>query len=336
METKAVAEVVQSGHWAGGERVASLEESLAGLFSARGAVAIGSGVGALRLALMGLGVRAGTPVVVPGYSCVALANAVLALGARPVPVDCAVGEVNPNPSEIVAKAQQVEAFLAVVVHTFGQPVDLAPLKNAGLIVVEDCSHGMPWNQDGTPRPLEGDAAVLSFYATKLIGGGEGGAVVTNDTDVLESVLDLRDYTDKAAMGVRLNDKMNDLEAALAQCQLSRLPSLVEARAERAARYRKRLSEMVPSKAGTSLPPEYPGRIWYRYTVRLPSFDLDRVMAQMLALGVQTARPVSLWVDRADCPEAHRTESEILSLPLYPTLGVVEQDTVVSALRQILS
>lgn len=336
METNAVARVVQSGHWVGGERVASLEDGLAAMFSARGAVAVGSGVGALRLALIGVGVGPGTPVVVPGYSCVALANAVLALGANPVPVDCALGEVNPSPTEIVTKAQQAGTSFVVVVHTFGQPVHLAPLQDAGLTVIEDCSHGMPWNRGEGPRPLDGDVAVISFYATKLIGGGEGGAIVTNDSDVLESVQDHRSYTDKAPNGIRLNDKMNDLEAALAECQLSRLPSLVEARIERAARYRQKLSEMLPGNARDVLPQEEAERIWYRYTVRLPGCNLDRVMTQMLDLGVQTARPVSLWVDRKMCPEAHRAESEILSLPLYPSLETTEQDKAVSALTQILS
>src|SRR3989344_8381177 len=99
-EVQAVADVVKSGHWAGGPRVKELEEALCARAGVKHAVGVSSGLSALRLALQGLGVKQGDEVIVPAYSCVALANAALTLGAVPVPADVREEDFTIDPQSV--------------------------------------------------------------------------------------------------------------------------------------------------------------------------------------------------------------------------------------------
>ena len=178
-EELAVAAVVASGQWAGGGRGEELERRLAERAGVPFAICVGSGLAALRLSLRALGVGRGSRVVVPAYSCVALANAALSLGAEPVAVDVTPGTWNLD----AAAAARQQASAAVVVHTFGCRANLADYRDSAGATIEDCAHafGLPGLGAGS------DVAILSFYATKLIGAGEGGAVLTSSEEIAASV-----------------------------------------------------------------------------------------------------------------------------------------------------
>jgi perosamine synthetase len=320
-EEAAVAAVVRSGQWAGGRELARLEANFAGTAKVSGAIGVGSGVAALRLSLRALGIGPGDAVAVPGYSCVALANAVLACGAEPVALE--VDPVTHNlavPALRAALAARKAIKAAIAVHTFGAVAPVTELAALGLPVIEDCSHAFGRGRLGAL----GRIAVLSLHATKLMGAGEGGMVLTDDAALAERVRAARDYTDRAPAAWRLNDKLSDLAAALARCQLDRLPDLLARRETLAARY---ATLLAPSAgAGWVLPERSPGRVWYRYAVAVPG-DAAAIVARMADDGVTAARPVERWAD--DLPSAcaaafHR----LVSLPLYPTLGAGEQDRVV--------
>lgn len=313
-ETQAVAAVVASGYWAGGPRVAELERELAAAFGRQDAACVASGLSALRLALAALGVGPGDEVLVPAYSCVAIPNAVAALGATPV-----AGEIEPHTWTLAP----APARYAVAVHTFGVAADVAAFPGT---VIDDAAHGLP---EGVPRTA---ATITSFYATKLIGGAEGGAVLG---DLAETVRDARDYTDKPPSATRLNDKMNDLEAALTLAQLRRLPDLLAARARLAARYAERLATLP----GLTLPTDRPGRVWYRYAVESRRMPARELAARLREHGVIAHEPVEDWRDatqREATPVATRAYERLLSLPLYPTLTGAEQDRVVAALEAALA
>ena len=126
-EVEAIRRVVESGWWASGPRVADLEAALVQTSGARDAVAVGSGLAALRLALKGLGVGRGDTVVVPAYSCVALPNAVLSLGATPVPIDVDRGEWNLSIAACGRHFAAVRPRAVIAVHTFGTPAPIHQL-----------------------------------------------------------------------------------------------------------------------------------------------------------------------------------------------------------------
>jgi dTDP-4-amino-4,6-dideoxygalactose transaminase len=192
-------------------------------------------------------------------------------------------------------------------------------------VIDDAAHGLP----AGVAPAE--ATVTSFYATKLVGGAEGGAVLSDATELVEAVREARDYTDRAPSGAHLNDKMNDLEATLTLVQLGRLPELLAARERLAARYTERLAGV----AGLALPAAAGGRVWYRYAVESLRVPAAALAARLRERGVIAERPVTDWRDaaqRAATPVATRGYERLLSLPLYPTLGAAEQDRVIAALE----
>lgn len=328
-ERDAVAAVVAGGRWSSGPAVERLEHDLAARLGRRHAVAVGSGLGALRLALLSLGVGAGDEVIVPAYSCVALANAVLACRAHPVPVDVTPDywTIDPLAAAVTARTKAI-----IAVHTFGSIAEVGALARLGPPLIEDCAHGIAVGGMGSRSPL----AVTSFYATKLIGAGEGGAVLTDDAGLADFVRRWRNYGDQDASGTRLNDKLTEFAAALARCQLARLDEFVAARRVRAERYQAAFAGL--RQAGKIVLPAPVERVWYRYTVEFAELDAATAIEQLKARGIDAAQPVSDWTAerRAACPISERAFQRIVSLPLYPTLSSGEQEAVIGAVHDIVA
>ena len=334
-EEQAVRETVRSGQWASGRKVAQLETLLAQMAGVKHAVCVASGLSALRLALKGLGVQSGQSVAVPAYSCVALANAVLACGAQPHAVDVVPDEWNCDPVRIENAATEQPLSALISVNTFGLPARIESLRHAGVPIIEDCAHAFGMEVSGQPLGSRADAAILSFYATKLIGAGEGGAVLTDSDSLAAHVRSWRDYTDQPPEGTRLNDKMTDVEASLALCQLDRLPAMIEQRRALADKYTAALGEEAARSDLFQLPInqlDRADRVWYRYAVRLQHSPAREVIRKLRQYGVCADEPVVDWRLEADsaCPVADEAYERIVSLPLYPTLTDVEQERVIHA------
>jgi len=325
-EEAAVAQVVRSGQWRGGIVLDRLEASFAKKGGVSHAVGVGSGIAALRLSLMALGIGPGDKVIVPAYSCVALANAVLACGGEPVPVDVEEGSWNLSVEACIPairKNSRIKA--AIAVHTFGYPAPVREIQELGIPVIEDCSHAFGIS----PLGSMGELAIVSLHSTKLIGCGEGGMILTQDPCLARRVKDARDYTDKPPGAWRLNDKMTDLEAALAECQLARLPQMISRREELAVRYGAFL-ERLRKQEGVFLPREAAGRIWYRYSIH--TGESQEVIDRLQDHRVNAAMPVDNWLEKiSEFPVAMKAFRGNVSLPLYPSLTFEEQDAVVSAL-----
>ncbi len=323
-EARAAADAVRSGYWSTGPRVAELERALATAAGVEHAVCVGSGLAALRLSLLALGVGKGHRVVVPGYSCVALANAALACDAEPLPVD--VLERTWNLDTDRALTLRPNAILAV--HTFGA-VCVTPARSA-VPVVEDCSHAFGFSEQGRAIGGRTQVSIISLHATKLVGCGEGGAVMTDDARLAGVVRERRDYADAAPDGRRLNDKMTDVAAAIALCQLARLPEMLGRRADLAARYDDQLK--AAASGAYRLPDQGGARAWYRYAVEATALGAPDLVARLAARGVAAAEPVADWrrPDDPACPVASRAYRTLVSLPLYPTLTHQEQDQVIHA------
>ena len=337
-EVDSVAAVIRSGQWASGSQVVLLENKLAEMFDVGHAVCVGSGLGALRLAIKALGGSQDVVVGVPAYSCVALANAVLSCGARLVTFDVRANSWNLDQVQACCVEPVVNSNILIAVNTFGLPADIDKLVASGKSVIEDCSHGFKIDSKG--RPLMGCArvAVFSFYATKLIGAGEGGAVLTNDAAVASFVRSWRDYSDKEPDGSRLNDKMNDIEASLALCQLRRLSKTLVRRQQLADRYYEYLGTSRVLQGRVVLPELNYGRVWYRYAVELASVGAAEVVELLARRGVRAEQPVTDWRPKFSpgCPNADRAYRNLISLPLYPRLTEAEQDAVIDAFISVIA
>jgi perosamine synthetase len=337
-ESAAVRKVIESGNWANGKIAARLENALARKAGVKHGIAVGSGLAALRLALLGLDVRPGDEVILPAYCCVALANATLAVGARPVTCDIERDAWNLDPAAVRKKlSKKTKAVIAV--HTFGIPASIERLQVSRVPVIEDCAHAFGIATGEGTLGARGHAAVLSFYATKLIGAGEGGAVLTDDDTLGHFLRDWRDYADKAADKTRLNDKMTDVEAALALCQMRRLGSLIALRQRKAEIYGDLLAKPQAEGGGFRLPKRTEERVWYRYAVEINGDHLSELIAAMRKAGVRADRPVEPWFDVAaaaeTCPHAVHAFGHLVSLPLYPTLTLNEQRHVVKVFTEAI-
>jgi dTDP-4-amino-4,6-dideoxygalactose transaminase len=339
-ECEAVLRTLRSGQWAQGPRVRELETALTRLSGARHAVCVASGLAALRLTLGGMGIQASDSVLVPAYSCVALANSVLAWGATPVPVevDATHWNVLPEPCRALVESSRPRAVIAV--NTFGAPAPVEEIVSEEVPVIEDCAHGFGTGQlvsksGGSWLGSRAQIGILSFYATKLIGGGEGGAVLTNSEQIAEYVRSRRDYADQSADGHRMNDKMTDLEAALVLAQLERLPEMIAARERVANRYLEELADRKFSRV-FRLPPRTKERVWYRFAVEMLATSAEMVIAGLKRCGVDAAVPVTDWrpAGSPPAPNADRAYRALVSLPLYPTLTEHEQDAVVEAFLKV--
>jgi dTDP-4-amino-4,6-dideoxygalactose transaminase len=334
-ECEAVAETVRSGQWAQGPKVQELESALAAMAGVRYAVCVSSGFSALRLSLGALGIQSSDMVVVPAYCCVALANAALAWGANPVPADVEPLGWNADPQTFRKAIAEFRPRAAIAVDTFGTPCELDELLSTGVPVIEDCAHAFGLRVGEKWLGSRAKIGVLSFYATKLIGGGEGGAVLTDSREIADYIKATRDYGDQPPAAYRMNDKMNDLEASLVLTQLKRLPELIAARERLARRYIERLSAKWAGHIFRLTENRGP-RVWYRFVVEMLAGPAKTVVEELQRAGVQAAIPVEDW--RPDvsplAPVADRAYRRLVSLPLYPSLAEVEQDAVVEAFLRL--
>lgn len=333
-EVEAVSQVVASGQWAHGEKVRQLEQALTAYVDCRYAIAVSSGLSAIRLTLKALNIEAGDEVLVPAYSCVALANAILALGAKPIPVDIRTEDWNMDPQHVSALiTSKTRAIL--IVNTFGAPAPLEELKALGLPIIEDCSHGFGFPLK-SPMGNRSDIAILSFYATKLMGAGEGGAILTNNEDLAQTIDGWRFYQDKPPNATRLNDKMTNIEASLALCQLKRLNSMINRRQEVAANYAQQLQPLV-QKNLIKLPPLSSDRVWYRYVIEVSRKLTHPLIEQLEHYHIHTDFPVDNWRSKDDtsCPVANQAYARLISLPIYPTLSENEQQRICLTINKLV-
>lgn len=336
-EVVAASSVLRSLFLAQGPVGAELEEAWCAQTGMAAAACVGSGVGALRLGLLALGIGPGDEVVVPAYSCVALLNAPLALDARPVLADVEIDDWTLSVDDVQRRLTPASRAI-VAVNLFGMPSRLAELADLGLPVIEDCAHGIGGQTSAGPFGGGSEVSMSSFYATKMIGAGEGGIVAASRPELVERVRRARDYGDQLPSADHLNDKMTDVEAAIALSQLNRLGEILRLRAERAAVYEQTLAPLA-EQGLVVLPESNQHRIWYRYAARLLRHDAAEVCDRMTARGVHAERPVwdlsasEFWRDDLDgSTEAFR---RVISLPLFPGLGHEEQARVCEALADCL-
>jgi dTDP-4-amino-4,6-dideoxygalactose transaminase len=328
-----VAAVVRGGWVAAGPEVAAFERELAARLGVEAVAAVSSGSAALELALRALGVGVGDEVVIPTYVCDALHHAVCRAGATPVLADA-------DPATLSLSAADVRARLTprtrclIVPHAFGLAADPEPFLALGVPVIEDCAQTLGARVQGRPVGSFGALAVCSFYATKLMTTGEGGAVA-GPAALVERVRDARDYDERPDLAPRGNAKLSDLAAALGRSQLARLDAFLARRRAVAARYRERLRG-----APCATPPDAgPRHVYHRFVVETEC-PPEALQAALAARGVAARRPVFRPAHRAlrldGFPAADRLWQRTLSLPCYPTLTDDEVDAVAAALREALA
>lgn len=360
--------VLRSGWVTTGPLTAEFEQALARWAGARHAVAVSSCTAALELSLRALRLPAGAPVLTPSLTFCGAVQAIVHAGLRPVLTDVDAGTLVPSPEDVArAVARTGRPAAMVVQHQAGFPVARRPLAEAAGLdpgrVVDDAAHGLAARQaDGSQVGADGRAVCLSFYATKNLPIGEGGAVLTDDDELAEAVGRARlhgmsrdswaRYRPGGSWRYTVDDyglkaNFTDLQAAIGLAQLESLAGWQTRREQVAARYDRNLA----GTDGLALPPRPAagGHAWHLYQVRLAAsagWCRDDVVDALAARGIGTSVhfvPVNrmpyfrrvLGPDEcAAVPVTDAASDELLSLPMHPGLTDDEVDRVAEALLSL--
>jgi perosamine synthetase len=315
------------GWVADGPLVRQFEHELAPWLGAKSGVAVNSGSNALQIALLGVGVRPGTEVLVPAYCCAALLNAIAATGASAVLVDSEPGGHNLS-FEHARGLVGANTSAVVVVHMFGDPADTARFRELGIPVVEDCAQSLGARRGGAYTGARGHAAIGSFFATKVITTGHGGIATSPNSECVARMRDLVEYDNREAWEPRFSYGFTELQAALGLQQVRALDGFLLRRRAIADYYTGRF---VARHIGVPRHAEDVEPIFYRYVLRARS--ADEALAALRETGVDAKRPVYRPLHHylgGDYPRAQAAHEQIVSLPIYPELSPAQMTRVADA------
>jgi dTDP-4-amino-4,6-dideoxygalactose transaminase len=343
---EAIARVVSSGWFIGGPEVEAFEADYATYCGAAHAVGVANGLDALHLALRAMEVGPGDEVIVPSNTYIATWLAVSQCGAKPVPVEPDPRTHNIDPSLIEAAITPATRVI-LPVHLYGQPADMDPImaiaSKHGLRVLEDAAQAHGARYKGQRLGAHGDALAWSFYPGKNLGAmGDGGAVTTNNTQLADRIRVLRNYgsREKYVNEVQgYNSRLDPLQAAILRVKLNHLNTWNARRSAIAAQYQLGLAD-----CGLTLPhvPEWSEPAWHLYVVQ--SLHRDAFQKSLTHAGVGSlihypipphlqAAYAHRGLGKGALPIAERIHNEVLSLPIYPSMGMEQVSKVILACRQ---
>ena len=333
-----IAGVLDSGRFILGPEVKAFEEESARYLGVGEAVGVANGTDALVLVLEALGVGPGDEVICPSFTFYATAESIARRGATPVFADIDPFTLNLDPEDVAAKVTpRTKAIVAV--HLFGRPMDVSALPDS-IPVVEDAAQAFGATRGELSAGASGAAGTFSFYPTKnLFGLGDGGLVVTSDSELASRVRLLRFHgsRDKETFeAVGYNSRLDELQAAALRIFLRHLDDWNGARREAAARY----ADLGLGDA-CELPRDEPGHVYHLYVVR--TGERERLTAALDQAGIGWAthyttplhlQPVfaGLGYSEGSRPETERASRETLAVPIWPAIESAQQERVVECLR----
>jgi len=343
----AIQAVMQGSSYVLGPVVENFEQRFSDYIGTAHGVGVNSGSDALHLALRGLGIGPGAEVITVSHTAVATVAAIEMAGAVPVLVDVEPDWRTIDPAAV--EAQLGPATRAVVaVHLYGHPASLGPLRELcsrrGLLLIEDCAQAHGARCGDQRVGSVGNAGIFSFYPTKNLGGiGDGGMLVTQDDELAQRVRRLRQYgwdTPQQSLVPGWNTRLDTLQAAVLAVKLPHLDAMNDARRRLAAHYGEQLRDLP-----LRLPAEQPGCqvVYHLYVVEAPDGSTREalrahLLAAGIAAGIHYPTPVHrqpAYAGRLRCgplPVTERLAATVLSLPLYPELGLPDQDRVINGIR----
>ena len=340
----AIRSVLEGGHFILGPNTKALEREVASYLGVGSAVGVASGTDALILALRALGIGPGDEVLVPDYTFLATASAVLHVGASPILVD-----VDPDTwcIDLEATAAQITPRTRAVipVHLFGQPVDMNGLMDLaashGLSVIEDNAQALGSMYRGRRTGAIGHIGCLSFFPSKNLGGyGDGGMVVTANADLADRVRVLRTHGWKEKYDPEIlgyNSRLDEMQAAVLRVKL---PHLDGWNAERGRRARLYAQAFAGTNVRTPVEQADATHVHHLYVVRVAHrASMEQALKERgIATAVYYPRPLHRTklfrngVGGRAFPVSDALSEELLAIPLYPEMSDEQQDTVVAAVR----
>ena len=341
-----IARVVDSGRYILGPEVEAFEAAMTTRLGVAGSAGVASGTDALILGLLAVGAGHDTEVITVSHTAGPTVAAIHATGATPVLVDVEQETFCLDPAKLAAAiGSKTKAILPV--HLYGHPADMSRISEIasalGVSVVEDCAQAQDASIGGRPVGSFGDVGCFSFYPTKNLGAlGDGGLVSAKDPRTLDRIRQLRTYGWTKPQFAELPNgrcsRLDEMQAAILNVKLMQLAAHIDTRRTIARRYDDAFADLP-----ISTPTERANcrHVFHLYVMRTSSRDhLARHLAENgIDSGVHYPIPVHLQPGlAAGCriPErltiTEASVSEIISIPIYPSLSRGAQDKVIAAVR----
>ena len=361
-EIKEVVDTLKSGWLTMGPRAIKFEEMIARYTKAKYAVVLNSCTAALHLSLIALGIGKGDEVITTPFTFASTGNVIIQVGAKPVFVDIERKTFNIDPKEI-EKAITSKTKAIMPVHYAGQACDMTAImkiaKKYHLFVIEDAAHMIGAEYKGKKIGTFGDTTCFSFYATKNMTTGEGGAVTTNDKTLAEKIMVLRlhgiskdawkRYDKKGSWYYEIEEcgwkyNITDIQAALGIHQIKKLDKFNKIRRKYAQIYNRELSGIK----GIITPYEKPNvkHVYYLYPILLENYNRDEFIEKMAQNGIGCSvhfiplhlHPFyqKLGYKKGDFPNAEWVYEREVSLPLYPKMKKKDIKLVVDSIKKIIN
>jgi dTDP-4-amino-4,6-dideoxygalactose transaminase len=352
---KAVLNVIERGVFINGNEVKAFETEVAEYLGAKYAVGVASGTDALVLALIACGIGPGDEVITTPFTFIATAEAISRSGATPVFVDIDPATYNIDPQKVEQLLERSKSRMTAIlpVHLYGQSADMGMIvdlaKKYNIKVIEDCAQAMGAKYFGHSKAgTLGNAGCFSFFPSKILGAyGDGGMVVTDDTEIAEKVRMLRNHGahDKYRNILHgFNSRLDELQAAILRVKLRHLDRWIELRRQRAEILTRLLGKIPAITPPYTAPYSY--HVFNYYTIRLDTqsqSNRDALQKYLTALGIATAvyYPLSLHLQEVykslgyrpgDFPESEKAQEQVISLPIYPELSHGQMEEIVQTIE----
>ncbi len=339
----AVGRVLASGRYILGPEVEAFENEAAAYLGVAHARGMSSGTDAIQAALLALGIGPGDEVVTGAFSFFATAGAILRVGATPVFADSETNGFNVDPAAVRdAVGRRTRAVL--LVHLFGQPVDIEALGELDVPVIEDAAQAFGAELGERKAGGLGAMGCFSFFPAKPLGCvGDGGLVSTDDPELARILASVRV---QGAAGKNLharaggNFRLDPLQAAVLRTKLPHIDGWIATRRRYAELLRQRLAPLEALGLVT-LPFERPGTTctWAQFTIRARRRDGLRTFLGARGIASEVYYPVPMPMQEAlgdrrgaagEFPEAERAAAEVLSIPVHPLLSPSDVEEVAQA------
>lgn len=338
--------LLMTSAFVGGAEVDRFERAFADFIASAGCVGVANGTDALILSMRAMNLQPGDEVIVPSFTFIATAGAVVLAGGTPVFADVEAATLNLDWQRAAERITDRTVGL-VGVHLYGRPfaVDQAQALAArhGLWLIEDAAqaHGAEWQ--GTRVGNFGSLATWSFYPSKNLGCfGDGGAVTGNDADLLARIRKLanhgrREHYEHDEVGT--NSRLDALQAGVLNCRLPSLEANNERRRQIAQQYREALTDVGDLRFLVDKPGSTP--VFHQETVLTEHRDELRQHLQQRGIGTGVHYPLALHLQPAfvatgaqvaDLPVAAAAGREVLCLPMFPELTDDEVGEVCAAVE----
>lgn len=339
---RAIQNTLLNGNYILGSEVKRFEENFAKFIGTNFCIGVNSGLDALIFALKALGIGLGDEVIVPANTYIASVIAISEVGAKPVLVE-PDEFYNINPDLITASiTNNTKAIM--VVHLYGQSARMREIKTIcdqhSLFLVEDCaqSHGSKYNDIMTGN--WGDVSCFSFYPTKNLGAfGDGGACLTNNTEIANHIRLLRNYGSNVKYYneiIGMNSRLDELQASVLNVKLSHLKEILNHRSMIANHYLKMIDN---PRIFLPIFHENSSHVWHLFVLRVD--NRDNFKEYLESKGVETVihYPIPPHLSKAyegffegKYPITERYSNTVISLPLFDWMDLVDADYVIEVVN----